>query len=224
MRQQWRDLAYLHWPYPARDVQRNLPRGLTVDTYGDVAWVGLVPFQMVGISPGIGPAVPYFGTFPETNVRTYVMGPDGPGVWFHSLDINRVLPVAVARTTYQLPYTFSKMSIEKSADVITYRARRRWPDAKGAESLISLELGGEIAKPSDLDVFLSARWRLYTMLGDKLTSARVEHEPWPLRQASLLQFDDQLIEAAGYAPPDPFPHLMYSPGVSVRVDLPRRVA
>jgi len=224
MRQQWRDLAYLHWPYPAKEVQRKLPPGLRVETFGDMAWVGLVPFHMVGIAPRIGPAIPYLGTFPETNVRTYVTGPDGPGVWFHSLDINRVLPVAVARTTYRLPYTFSKMSIDHDGNSITYRARRRWPDAKGATSLIRLEIGEQITEPNDMDIFLSARWRLYTMLGNTLTSARVEHEAWPLHRAKLIEFEDQLVEAAGYAPPDAFPHVMFSPGVSVRVDVPRRVA
>ena len=224
MRQQWQDLAYLHWPYEAKEVQGKLPPGLSVDTFGDMAWVGLVPFHMVGIAPGVGPEIPYLGTFPETNIRTYVVGPDGPGVWFHSLDINRVLPVAVARSTYRLPYTFSKMSIEKERNRITYRARRRWPDARGATSTVTLDVGGPIDRPSELDIFLSARWRLYTMLGDTLTSARVDHEPWPLHHATLRHFDDQLVEAAGYAPPDHFPHLLFSPGVSVRVDRPRRVA
>lgn len=224
MRQQWRDLAYLHWPYQPRLVQDKLPPGLTVDTYGDVAWVGLVPFHMVGIAPGRGPAIPYLGTFPETNVRTYVNGPDGPGVWFHSLDINRILPVAVARTTYRLPYTFSKMSIERAGDTITYQARRRWPDAKGATSRVTLRIGEPSYSPSELDIFLSARWRLYTMLGSTLTSARVDHEPWPLRQAALIDFHDELVQAAGYPAHDRFPHVMFSDGVDVRVDRPRRVA
>ena len=69
-----------------------------------LAWVGLVPFRMAGIAPrGLG-KIPYLGTFPETNVRTYVVGPDGvPGVWFDSLDASRLLPPpSVTRIPVQL--------------------------------------------------------------------------------------------------------------------------
>lgn len=222
MRQQWRDLAYLHWEYEPAEVQALLPAGLEVDTFDGAAWVGLVPFQMVGIAPWMGPPIPYLGTFPETNVRTYVRGPDGPGVWFHSLDINRILPVAVARTTYRLPYTFSDMSIERGGGSITYRARRRWPGPRGATSMVSLQIGDRIEVPTRLEHFLSARWRLYTILGAVLTSARVMHDPWPLHRADLTAFRDDLVEAAGYGEPRGEPHVMFSSGVSVRVELPRR--
>ena len=36
----------LHWSYDPDVVQRLLPGGLTVDTFGGAAWVGLVPFFM----------------------------------------------------------------------------------------------------------------------------------------------------------------------------------
>lgn len=223
MRQEWRNLAYLHWPHDPAVVQARLPRGLEVDTFQGTAWVGLVPFHMVGIAPRRRPAIPYLGTFPETNVRTYVLGPEGPGVWFHSLDINRILPVAVARTTYRLPYAFSKMAIERRGDTITYTTRRRWPQPRGARSRVRLRIGDPIDRPNEFEQFLSARWRLYTMLGRHLTVARVEHEPWPLHRAHLLSFVDELVAAVGYPTPRDEPHVLFSPGVSVRVDLPRRV-
>ena len=128
MFQGWKDLVYLHWPYEPALVQRRLPAGLTVDTFDGRAWVGLVAFRMERIRIPGTPGVPYFGTFPETNVRTYVRGTDGrPGVWFDSLDVTRLLPVFVARTSYRLPYMWSQMSIDHSGDDITYRSRRRWP-------------------------------------------------------------------------------------------------
>jgi pimeloyl-ACP methyl ester carboxylesterase len=45
-----------------------------------------------------GPAV--VRRFPETDVRTYVVGPDGrEGLWFFSLDAARLEPVLVAHST-----------------------------------------------------------------------------------------------------------------------------
>jgi hypothetical protein len=86
---EWRRLVFLHWRYDPAEVQALLPDGLTVDTFDGSAWVALVPFEMrVGLF-GV-PALPYLTVFPETNVRTYVIGPDGrTGVYFFSLDVNR---------------------------------------------------------------------------------------------------------------------------------------
>ena len=112
MRQSWQRASFLHWAYDPSDVQRLLPRGLQVDTHDGMAWVGLVAFEMVDIALAGLPPVPHLGTFPETNVRTYVRGPDGtPGVWFHSLEAERLVPVLVARGAYRLPYFWSQMQV-----------------------------------------------------------------------------------------------------------------
>lgn len=221
MTQQWRQLSYLHWPYDPAEVQPQLPDGLEVDTFEGIAWVGLVPFRMVGITPGTGPRIPYFGTFPETNIRTYVTGPDGPGVWFHSLDVTRLLPVVIARLTYRLPYMWASMAIRENGSLVTYRAERRWPGPRGATSNVTIEIGERIPEPTPLEHFLTARWGLYSQLRKRLTFARVEHEPWPLHRARLVDLEDGFLEAAGYQPPSREPHVMYSPGVPVRIGLPR---
>ena len=227
MFQGWKDLVYLHWPYEPALVQRRLPAGLTVDTFDGRAWVGLVAFRMERIRIPGTPAVPYFGTFPETNVRTYVRGTDGrPGVWFDSLDVTRLLPVLVARTTYRLPYMWSQMSIDHSGNDITYRARRRWPAPRIAASSFTVSRGAPVPESeiSELERFLTARWGLYTRLRTRLAYAPVDHPPWPLERAALRSLDDRLVEAAGYPRPAGDPLVHYSTGVKVRIGLPRTVS
>jgi uncharacterized protein YqjF (DUF2071 family) len=221
MTQQWRSLTYLHWPVDPALVRSKLPAGLEPDTFDGMAWVGLVPFWMVDIAAPPMPPVPYLGTFPETNIRTYVQGPEGPGVWFHSLDITRVVPVVVARLSYRLPYLWAKMSITQEAERIGYEARRRWPGPRGARSKVVVDVGDPIVQPSSFDHYLSARWGLYTMLGRRLAHAKVEHEPWPLYEAAAVEVVDEFMQAAGYPAPTAPPHVRYSPGVSVRIDRPR---
>ena len=75
LRQRWTELAYFNWPYEPGVVQRLLPDGVRVDTFDDVAWVGLIPFVMRAVRIGPTPPVPYLGTFVEINVRTYVVDP-----------------------------------------------------------------------------------------------------------------------------------------------------
>ena len=225
MLQGWKKIAYAHWPVPAADVQSRLPKGLLVDTFEGSAWVGLVAFHMERIRLPGTPAIPYLGTFPETNVRTYVTDEQGrPGVWFDSLDVTRLLPVIVARTSYRLPYMWSRMSISGNGRGITYRARRRWPTARGASSVMTIARGEPLDSVNPLDAFLTARWGLYTQLGSKLAYAPVEHPPWPLQQASLEYLHDDLVAAAGYDLPSVDPVVHYSEGVDVRIGLPRRLS
>ena len=226
MLQSWKQLTYVHWPVDPGQVERNLPPGVTVDTIDGAAWVGLVAFEMQRIRVPRTPAVPYFGTFPETNVRTYVRDSSGrPGVWFDSLDITRLLPVAVARTAYRLPYMWADMAIKEAAGRIEYRARRRWPGPRNASSYLSVEPGEAIpeSEQSPLERFLTARWGLYTMLGSRLAYAPVDHPTWPLQTALLHGIDDEFVAAAGYAVGGK-PIVHYSDGVDVRIGLPRRLA
>jgi uncharacterized protein YqjF (DUF2071 family) len=222
MVQQWQDLSYIHWRYEPEEVKALLPPGVEVDTFDGSAWVGLIPFSMRNIGlPGM-PPVPYFGSFPEVNVRTYVKCNGVPGVWFFSLDVNRFLPALVARTTYLLPYCWGSAENHRDGDIISAHVQRRWPH--GASTSLRLEIGEPIEQPDELSVFLSARWGLYSKgLRNGVRYAPVDHERWPLYSANLLSLNDTLVIASGLTAPQGNPHVMFSPGVSVRVGLPRRV-
>jgi len=226
MKQGWYDLAYIHYRYKVEEVARILPPGLEVDVCDGSAWVGLIPFSMRGIGvPGL-PGVPYLGSFPEVNVRTYVRRNGIPGVWFCSLDINRLLPTIVARTTYTLPYCFGKASNKRVGDELHTLVVRKWPRGI-AETKIHLKILELIVEPSPLEVFLSARWGLYTTTrGGSLRYAPISHDRWPLQRAEIISLEDSLVVAAGFESPrteiNGEPHVMFSSGVKVRVGLPRR--
>src|SRR5436189_68825 len=80
-------------------VQRFFPPGTRPDVFEGRTYVGLVPFRMVGTGLPHGPAVPYLGSFLETNIRLYSIDEAGRrGVVFRSLDANRLAVVATART------------------------------------------------------------------------------------------------------------------------------
>ena len=226
MLQRWENLVYLHFEVDPDAVRRIIPQGLDVDTWEGKAYVGLIPFQMRGISFPHLPAVPYLGTFPEVNVRTYVTRGGIPGVWFCSLDINRLLPTLVARGAYSLPYCFGAVHHKRRGDVVTTTVERRWPRAtSGAATAIEVEVGSAIDVPTDLEHFLSARWGLYSSTRrGTLRYAAVDHEQWPLYRATLRHLDDGLIAAAGVESTSGEPLVMYSPGVKVRVGMPRRVS
>src|SRR3954451_11207249 len=142
MRHRWDSMTFIHWPYDVADVQRHLPRGLEVEPWEGKAWVGLVPFEMhLG-----GPAGPLLSTFPETNVRTYVVGPDGrPGVWFFSLDAGSLLAVTAARATLGLPYQWARMSVDEEPHGVRYRSAGRRRGVAPSRYDISVRPRGHLA-------------------------------------------------------------------------------
>jgi uncharacterized protein YqjF (DUF2071 family) len=244
MRMWWRDLLFIHYPYAPEVVQALLPDDLTIDTWPDAdgiqqAWVALVPFEMVVGTPG-GLRLPLIGTFPETNVRTYVRGPDGtPGVWFCSLEAGGLLASLTARAAYGLPYFWADMSIDpgrRATDgVWRYDSTRRWPRRRTTDGALPshrsvVRIGTPIADGdvSDFERFLTSRWGLYSRF-PSMDAARaftvyapVDHGRWPLFRGELLELDDKLLDAAGLPKPTGDPVVHWTPGTEVRIGRPRR--
>jgi len=217
MRQRWEDVEFAHWPVPADVVADVLPSSLEPDCHAGSAWVSLVTFRMRSLRITHLPPVPTTRDFAEVNVRTYVTGPDGPGVWFCSLDAPSFLPVLVARTLYGLPYCVADIRRDPGRGG-GWAIARRWPDR--ATGSLTVERLGAPAE-DDLAVFLSARWRLYA--GKRVTRvARIDHEPWPLRHARVVDCDTGLVRAAGFAV-DGAPVAHWASGVSVRAAAPKRI-
>jgi uncharacterized protein YqjF (DUF2071 family) len=215
----WESLAFLHWRYDPAPVEALLPEGLTVDRYEGSAWVGLIPFRLHLRVPGV-PFWPWAGRFVETNVRTYVRGPDGtPGIWFLSLDAARLGAVVIARSTWPLPYMWSRMRLTRAGNRVTYECRRRWPRRRDATSRVVLKIGGRCTDQdlTDLDHFLTARWTLFSSRGSHLARTQAYHEAWPLRQATVIECHDRLLVAAGLPRPEGRPRVLYSDGVDVRL-------
>jgi uncharacterized protein YqjF (DUF2071 family) len=224
MRQRWERLTFLHWPFDPLAVQRLLPAGLRVETFGGTAWVGLVPFFM-RVATGGGRRAPWVSDFCETNVRTYVTDGEGrSGIWFFSLDAARLGAVAVARAGYRLPYFWSSMRISGDAAEISYSCLRRWPGPRDATSQVRIRIGEPFraAELDERDHFLTARWILFSVAGSRQRFARACHQPWPLHRAEALTVDDRLVTAAGLPQPQGPPLVHYSPGVDVRIGLPER--
>jgi hypothetical protein len=104
---------------------------------------------------------------------------------------------------------------------VAYRTARRWPGPRGAGGLVRVRPGKPYAA-DPLSLFLTARWGLFSRLpGGRTAWAPVSHGPWPLHRAELLELSDDLVRAAGLPPPVGEPHVLWSPGVSVRFAPPR---
>ncbi|PRY16133.1 YqjF family protein [Kineococcus rhizosphaerae] len=223
MHQHWDDLAFLHWEADPAQVAAHLPPGTRPDLFEGRAYVGLIPFTLRGAGPGRrGPAVPYVGTFLETNVRMYSVDDEGRhGVVFASLDTSRLLAVLGAQALFGLPYRWSAMTravrTRGGARELGWTCRTR----AGVRSRVAVREGEPFE--DDLGVFLTARFGLHVAHLGRTRWVPNEHEPWPLRRAEVLDLDDGLVAAAGFDVQGPPDHVAFARRVTTRFAVPRRI-
>lgn len=238
MSQFWADISFLHWRVEPEVLEPFMPRGARPDVHDGSAWVGLLPFRMQRAGVGAGPAVPYLGTFWETNVRLYSTDEQGrPGVVFLSLEAQRLAVVAGARAVFNVPYYWATMTGSRrrdggasAADLMSYRTQRRGPYGLGRggrrpTSDIEVRVLDPIVEPDETQLFLSARFGLHTQIAQRGIWVPNTHQPWPLQKAEVVSVQDELISATGlpdlasHRPPD---HVMFSSGVHTTFGLPQR--
>ncbi|MEI8409911.1 MULTISPECIES: YqjF family protein [unclassified Kribbella] len=223
LRQWWLDLTFLHWAVEPSSVAHHLPPGTRPDTFEGSTYVGLVPFRMIDTGLPHGPAVPYWGTFLETNIRLYSIDSSGRrGVVFLSLDADRLAVVATARMVFGLPYRWARMTHVADGNHHTYTSTLRWPGVRAAGA-VAVRVGPRL-EPGPLEHFLTARWGLHTHRAGRTWYLPNHHPPWPLHTAELLAFEDQgLLSSLGLPVLERRPdHIAYSPGVPAEFGLPFR--
>lgn len=220
--QNWRDLTFLHFPYDPEVVARLLPGDLVPDLHDGSAWVGITPFRLhAAMLPMVpGPRA----TYVEINVRTYVRDRAGrDGLWFLTLELDQPLVTAGLRSLLGVPYRWSRTSLVHDDSTVTYLADRHRPH-RGGRLEMQVEIGDPLpAPPGKLETFLVGRWRAFTRRLGTTVCVPVEHEPWPLAAATLTDWRDRdFLRSLDLPPPHSEPHVLFSPGVDVRLGLPRR--
>jgi uncharacterized protein YqjF (DUF2071 family) len=221
MRQTWYDLLFAHWPIDPEVMAALVPPQMQLDTYDGMAWVGVVPFGMTNVAPRGIPNIPGLSTFPELNVRTYVMAPappgadatvTKPGVYFFSLDAGNSLAVLGARIGFGLPYYNAEMKFTEQGNRIHYTSHRTHRDAPSADFVASYGPVGEVyhSLPGSLDHWLTERYCLYTTRLDRLFRAEIHHVQWPLQPAAAEITVNTMAEAAGITLPNQPPLLHFA--------------
>jgi uncharacterized protein YqjF (DUF2071 family) len=215
MLQTWANLTFLHWDFEPGLIEPLLPESLTIDTFEGRAYVGLVPFYMRAIRHRSGLRIPTAHNFLETNVRTYVIGPDGtPGVWFFSLDASSRLAAIGGRKLYGLPYHHSIM-LAFEQERLRYDLIRK--DGTDSTVFTSVPQSFASAEPGSREFWLVERYQLFSEHRGRIKSGRVWHEPYQISACDSLCESYGPLKAAGIDPKGRNPLVHFSPGVNVEV-------
>ena len=182
MKQKWEDLLFIHLPIKKEAVKAHIPRELELDTFDGTAWISIVVFRVGHLRLKYLPTVPFFRSFLEMNIRTYVKRANVSGVYFFSLDANH-LPAVVGARLFSLPYYFAGITLEKSLESIRFASRR---DRNTEFTCHYKPLKDQFVPESEsLDEWLMERYQLWTFLHDRLVWGEIHHPPWILQEVDV---------------------------------------
>jgi uncharacterized protein len=180
MTQEWHHTLFAHWPVPASELRKHVPSDIEIDTFNGTAWIGIVPFKIKNMRARFTPSIPFFNSYIEVNVRTYVKYGGRTGVYFFSLDANHIFAVTGAKIIFGLPYKLAvaDLNIGSSFELSSTRG-------SGAKFSASYEPGSEVFFPEEgtLEHWLTERYCLWTKRGSKIIRGDIHHTRWELQRA-----------------------------------------
>jgi hypothetical protein len=214
----WRDALFLHWRIDADTIARIIPPDLELDLYDAEAWISIVAFRITGARLRGIPRFAALPPFGEINVRTYVRDAEKHGVWFLSLDAANTLAVWAARTGLHLPYVHARIDGTWDGPTCNYRSKRTGrTNGARLDASARIDSTPRIAAPRSLEHWLAERYCFFTVDAHGRTlRGDVEHEPWPLHDATPTIIENTLLAAANVIPDDDTPLAHASPGVTTR--------
>lgn len=180
----WIDMVFLHFEVDAARLGEVVP--FPLDLHGDQAFVSLVAFTMRRFRPAFGGRPAAWLTAPIAtqrflNLRTYVRGPHGPGIFFMREWLDHPLAVRLGPPTFGLPYrkgrlTYQHHDLSVSGHIAAETVGRF--EGRPAGTAATAPAGSR-------EAFLLERYTAYTAAGFRPLAFRVWHEPWRFRPLEL---------------------------------------
>ncbi|TGL71528.1 YqjF family protein [Leptospira levettii] len=204
--QEWNEVIFMHYQVDGKRLRELVPRHLELDQFDGEHWVSVVAFTMDRVHPRFTFPIQFLSTFHEVNLRTYVTRNGKPGVYFLSIEAEKILTTLFARFASGLPYQHSPIKRTKHS----YRLR-----GKRCEIGIEFLKKDKIGSTSPKELWLTERYSLYRGKNPEETAMDVHHKPWELFQVEFMKLN---LRYAAYDGLVNFgnPNLShYSPGVQV---------
>jgi uncharacterized protein YqjF (DUF2071 family) len=197
MAQSWHDLLFAHWPVSLAQLRRVVPAPLTVDTFANQAWLGVVAFRLSDVHLRGLPNAPGTSRFPEVNLRTYVSLDGQPGVLFLSLHCPNRLAIALARPWFRLPYHYARVRLDcRAGSAFDFSS----DSPSGAAFAAAYRPLGPAcpSEPGSLEAFLTERYCYYTVAANGgVYRCDIQHAPWRLAPAAADVRRNTLAEPFG---------------------------
>lgn len=178
----WRQTFFVHWLVPADTLRARIPAGVTLDRWRGHAVASLVAVDVEGPAPRALLRTPMAQLFRyrQLNLRTYVDGPEGPGMTLLETRIDRITLALGARLA-GMPYHLDRrLAFEVRSASLALRARGLAVDGLVADA------PPQTLQPGTLEHFADERYRLYAQLPvGRTLCVQLAHPSWRARPVRL---------------------------------------
>ncbi|GAB3043448.1 YqjF family protein [Virgibacillus ainsalahensis] len=188
MTQKWDHLLFIHLPVPPEIMKKHIPQSVDLDIYDGMAWLTILPFKLNDMRFRKTPPIPFAKSFLELNVRTYVKRKGIPGIYFFSLDAEKIFAVAGGRIA-TLPYFHAKMKMKKSEDTFHYSSMRYGKSEAIFKGSYRPTSEAYYPKKGSLSHWLLERYYLYSYRNNALFQGGIHHRQWKIHdvEASITR-------------------------------------
>ncbi|MDZ4817091.1 MAG: DUF2071 domain-containing protein [Verrucomicrobiota bacterium] len=200
----WVNMFFLHWAVDPKQLQPLIP--LPLDLYMGKAWVSVVAFEMKKLRlSGLG-ALGEIVCKPASdvhflNLRTYVQGEKGGGIFFMKEWITSLLAVPLGPLLFGLPYQFAFAQRKLNRVTVQTPAQRVLQFAGRATTPLHK------AEQGSIEEFLLERYLAYTHLWGVTRFFRISHAPWEFNDARVILHRSDLLGNFPCAGPPQLAHM-----------------
>jgi hypothetical protein len=218
MAQEWHHVLFLHWRADPEALRSLIPAPLDIERRDGSAWVTALPFAMRRLRPRGLPALPWFSSFPQLNLRTYVTLGGRPGVFLLRVALSSRLAATIGRTIFHLPCVRARLTLRKEGESWLFSCRRR-PGRLAGECERPLSLSVRYRPegipfrpaPGTLEHWFSERFCYYSVGRDGgIDRGEIDHPPWLLQTARVEAVEGSWPELIGTGDDGAPAHAYYS--------------
>src|SRR5690606_22641681 len=128
-----------------------------------------------------------YPSFFQLNLRTYVNCNGHSGVYFLSIDANH-LPIVLGGRWLSIPQYFADIKVINFNNRVSFSSQRSRSEAELFVEFSPLENHLYTKHPS-LNSWLTDRYLMWFIWGDKIIRGTVSHDPWILKEALLNSYE-----------------------------------
>ncbi|AXF55682.1 YqjF family protein [Salicibibacter kimchii] len=210
MTQKWEHLLFMHFPVPSEVMRRHIPEGVELDTYKGVAWLTILPFKINDMRFRKMPPIPFLKSFLELNVRTYVRRNGISGIYFFSMDAEKLLAVLGARTG-TLPYFHARMKMKEKKGAFHYYSTRKRDATFAFEGSYHPVSESYYPEKDSLAFWLVERYYLWSESKNALFEVGIHHKPWKIHDAEATIIKQNMAPSLSDTLLNAEPLLHYAP-------------
>lgn len=184
--QNWEDVLFIHTPVSYRSLRPFVPQPFKLDTYDGTSWVSIVLFQATGSRLRLMPSAFSYPPFYQMNIRTYVTFESEPGVYFFSINTNSHF-VNRGGALVSLPFQHAHLDMQKMQDTFYFQAQRQVKDSQDLALHVAYQPHTSSFQPKQdtLPFFLTERYCIWMLNGNRIMKAPILHSHWDLHHANL---------------------------------------